>query len=797
MFIRLAATFLAASLALSAADNTEFFEKQIRPVLVAECYSCHSGTSKPILGGLRLDSRQGLLRGGASGVPAVVPGKAGESLLLKAISGTLKDLKMPPGKALSPEVVQNFTQWVEMGAPDPREQTNPIPASSASGPYDWAKERRHWAYQPIRNPAVPVPKDPRFQTNPIDRFVRAKLEEKGLSPVGTISKRQWLRRVTYDLVGLPPTPAEVQAFDADLSPGAKEKVVDRLLASPAYGEHWGRHWMDVVRYADTAGCNSDFPVPAAYRYRNYIIHSLNNDKPYTDFVREQIAGDLLEARDSEDRVENIVATGYLAGARRFASNKREHHLTIDDTIDNLGKAFLGLSVSCARCHDHKFDPIPQKDYYALYGIFESTHYAFPGVELFPRPNGFTPIGNEEQKKRLIAYETEMSAIDEKLEALRIERPAPMGKRTKEEIDAERAVWREKQRQAANRFPNVPKAYAVWDAKPVNARVQIKGDPATKGPEVPRGFLTILGGQRLPEGSLASGRRELAGWILDPANPLTLRVIVNRVWQWHFGKGLVQTPNDFGVRGEAPTHPELLDHLATWFAANGQSLKKLHKYLVLTRVYELDSTAPSHLARNHEKDPRNDFLWRFERRRLSAEEIRDSILAASGTLDRSMGSEHPFPPEPTWTFTQHRQFFATYPTDKRSVYVMQQRQRKHPWFETWDGADTNASSAVRPISTTAIQALTLMNDPFVHEEADRLAVKVFLSRDTDQARLDFAWRTLYGRAATPAELLAAQRHLAKARASVAVVSPEADRLTRQSWASLMRVLLASDEFLYVD
>jgi hypothetical protein len=749
------------------------------------------------MGSFRADTREGIRGAGKSGVAAVVPGKPEESLLLKAISGANKDLKMPPGKPLPPEVVQNFTEWVRMGAPDPRGGTKPnseVPTQSA---YDWAKEKRHWAYQPVSNPPVPEPKDPSYKTNPIDRFVKAKLEQQGLLPVGTVGKAQWLRRVSYDLTGLPPAAAEMDDFLKDLSPKAKEKVVDRLLASQAYGEHWGRHWMDIVRYADTAGCNSDFPVPSAYRYRNYIIHSFNADKPYGEFVREQLAGDLLPAKDQEDKIENIVATGYVAISRRFASNKREHHLTIDDSIDNLGKAFLGLSVSCARCHDHKFDPIPQKDYYALYGIFESTHYAFPGVELFPRPNGFTPIGTEDQNKRLVAYDKEMADIVERLEALRLERPLPQGKRSKEEIEAERAQWRDKQRLAGIRFPDSPKAYAVWDAKPVNARVQVKGDPAILGPEVPRGFLSVLGGQQLTDGAKGSGRSELADWILDPANPLTHRVIVNRVWQWHFGKGIVQSPNDFGARGEKPTHPELLDHLATWFAANGQSLKKLHKYMILTRSYELDSNIPAALAKNAEKDARNDFLWRFERRRLSAEEIRDSVLAASGELDRAMGGEHPFPPEPNWTYTQHRQFFAAYPTNKRSVYVMQQRQRKHPWFETWDGADTNASTAVRPVSTTALQSLTLMNDAFLHEEAERLAVRIYLSKDSDDGRLGHAWRVLYGRAPGASELLAAKEHLAKARRSVAASNPEADQLTKQSWASLMRVLLASDEFLYVD
>jgi hypothetical protein len=310
---------------------------------------------------LYADTKDGLLRGGKSGVPAVVPGKPDESLLIKAIRGAHKDLKMPPGKLLPAEQIEAFVEWVKMGAPDPRTGSAPMVTKAA---YDWAAERKHWAYQPVRDSQPAAVTDPEWNRAAVDRFIKIKLDEKGLAPLGRATKRALLRRVTYDLTGMPPTPEEMDAFLADASPKALEKVVDRLLASPRYGEHWGRHWLDVVRYADTAGDASDYPVPEMYRYRNYVIRSIQADKPFDQFLREQIAGDLLPHKDEEDRAEKLTATGYIANSRRFGQAEGEFYLTVDDTVENLGKAVLGLSTGCARCHDHKFDPIPTKDYYS-------------------------------------------------------------------------------------------------------------------------------------------------------------------------------------------------------------------------------------------------------------------------------------------------------------------------------------------------------------------------------------------------------------------------------------------------
>jgi hypothetical protein len=654
---------------------------------------------------------------------------------------------------------------------------------------------------------------------------------------------------------LPPTPQEVEAFLKDSSPRAFEKVIDRLLASPHYGERWGRHWLDVVRYADTAGDNSDFPIAAGFRYRNYVIKSFNQDKPYDRFIREQIAGDLLPARTEAERHEGIIATGYLAMSRRFGSRNKEFNLTIEDTIDNLGKTFLGLSVSCARCHDHKYDPIPQRDYYALYGIFNSSRYAFPGAEIYPHPADMIPLATGAPAGSFTRWQRELTELDDRKEQLTSERgnaarnraqkereakqsaeakgeakvnesgngqsapkavattyppyrerPADFDRdamnsslvrgslRTSEEIDAELAQVKARITGLGNQVPLVEKAYAVVEGHPANARLHRKGDPKLLGDEVPRGFLQILGGRRLPDGYGGSGRDQLAGWIADPANPLTARVLVNRIWEYHFGKGIVTTPNDFGVRGQAPSHPELLDYLAARFISGGWSIKKMHRLIMTSRVYQL-SVADQ--ARNARVDLANAWYWRFDRRRLSAEEIRDAMLAVSGALDPTIGGAHPFPPERDWRFTQHKQFFALYDHNRRSVYLMQQRLRKHPLMEVFDGPDTNSSTALRPLSTTPVQALYLMNDPFVHAQADRFATRVILASPSLPERIDYACRLAYGRAASPREVSEAAAYIAQLSGELEEANAPEDGRLRAAFASYLRVLLSSNEFLYLD
>jgi hypothetical protein len=890
-------------------EGLEFFEKKIRPVLAESCSACHSAQSKKPQGGLMLDSIEAILKGGASGQPAVVPGDPEKSLLIKAIRYTDSKLQMPIGGKLPDQVIKDFEDWVKMGAPAPR-ITSPDAVASNWQPYDWDAAKKFWSFQPIKKDSPPRVKNRSWARTPIDQFVLAKHEEKGLKPIVDADRRTLLRRATFDLTGLPPSPEEIETFLHDRSPDAFEKVIDRLLSSSAYGEKWGRHWLDLVRYADTAGDNSDYPVPAAYRYRNYVIEAFNKDKPYDQFIREQIAGDILARHRSprvdgklpeeeeeepeipgmkkkattgieKSRQEKIIAAGYLAMSRRFGSRNKEMNLTIDDTIDNLGKTFLGLSTGCARCHDHKFDPIPQRDYYALYGIFNSIRYSFPGAEIYPHPAEMVALVSGKEAEKFYKLQNELEHLDDRKEFLTAEKGtaarnkkmkeqqdkeaeikaaqtksetkgnnesgaqanpeqkkdepktelraadfdrdadnwgrAGQSKRMPEEVDTEMRFVKARIAELHAQYSKVPKAYAVVEGLAANARIHRKGDPKSLGEEVPRGFLTILGGQKVPAGYKVSGRELLANWIADPKNPLTARVIVNRIWQYHFGKGLVQTPNDFGTRGKTPTHPELLDYLAARFIEEGWSFKKMHKMIMLSRVYQLASDEERAGERESERagergirrrggrvsignekiDVNNDYLWRFNRRRLEAEEIRDAILAVSGQLDRTVGGEHPFPAETTWRFSQHVQFFAVYETNRRSVYIMQQRLKKHPFFEVFDGADQNAITGERAQSITPVQALFLMNNKLMHEQADQLAVRVGMAYDTMPERIDYAFRLAYGRSAKPEEVREAIGYLQQTKQELIIQNISTEKLTRMALASYCRVLLCSNEFLYVD
>ncbi|WP_406693806.1 PSD1 and planctomycete cytochrome C domain-containing protein [Singulisphaera sp. Ch08] len=784
-------------------DGIAFFEQKIRPVLVERCIDCHSGgpTGK-IKGGLRLDSRDAIRKGGDGG-PILTPGDPDASRLIQALRHDDDELKMPPKGPLSDREIADFVTWVKLGAPDPREAVAEAPGQASASDGDKAKE--FWSFLPVSDPAVPEVHDQTWARNDVDRFLLAKLEAKRLSPAPSASKRALIRRASFDLTGLPPTPEEVEAFLADESPNAFESVVDRLLASPQYGERWGRHWLDLVRYADTSGCNSDYPVPSAHKYRDYVIDAFNRDTPFDRFVQEQVAGDLLPHQSEAERWQQIVATGYLAIARRFGSHNNEFHLTYEDMIDNLGKTFLGLSISCARCHDHKFDPIPQRDYYAIYGILQSSKYAFPGTEVYQSPTDFVALGTPKQAEKLRAHETELDALSrqvlklgtEKKALLALEKakkPAVLKGRTLLEVRAELGDALDRIKELEDEPPAVEKAFAASEGIPADAKLQRKGDPKNEGDPVPRGFLQILGGHKLPEGSPGSGRLELAAWLTAKDNPLTARVMVNRIWQHHFGRGLVATPNDFGTRGKLPTHPELLDWLASRFVEEGWSIKAMHRRLMLSQSYQMASVDdPARSA----VDPNNDLLWSFRRRRLSAEEIRDAMLAVAGTLDRTPGGPHPFPPESTFHYTQHKPFVAVYETDRRSVYLIQQRLKKHPFFEVFDGSDPNATTADRPITTTPLQALFLLNDRLAHEQADKFAVRVGLAFADEEARIDYAFRLAFGRPATADEIKLGRDYLLASREQMKEAGLPADRQPRAALASFARVLLSSNEFLYVD
>jgi mono/diheme cytochrome c family protein len=796
------------------AEQVQFFETKVRPVLANNCYKCHGPDKQS--NDLRLDSLAAMRKGGLSG-PAVVPGKPEESLLIEAVNHD--GLKMPPKTKLKPEEIAALTAWVKMGAPWPASDV-----VVAAGIDIEAARRTYWAFQPVADPPVPAVKNAAWPKNAVDYFILAKLEAKNLTPVEPADKRTLIRRATFDLTGLPPTPEEIDAFLADDSPDAFAKVVDRLLASPHYGERWGRHWLDLVRYADTAGDNSDYPVPQLYKYRNWVIRAFNEDKPYDVFLREQIAGDLMPSTSEEDRYAKIIATGYLANARRFGSyeDKRyQWYLTYEDTIDNLGRTVLGLTVACARCHDHKFDPITMEDYYALYGFFQSTRYPWPGIELDKVPRDLIPLAppakvaevTKERQQKLAALDAEVKKLDGERNAAvkalkeaeaskgedRDQRIADAKKQVDELTKKLQAVRSARDTLAKSPLP-VEMAYAVTENrnegrhKVGNACIQIKGDPEKLGREVPRRFLAVLGGQPLPSDEKGSGRLHLANWLTDPANPLTARVMVNRIWQYHFGRGIVPTASNFGKQGQPPTHPELLDYLTRRFIESGWSVKAMHRLIMLSQTYQLASR--DH-AGNLKTDPDNVYRWRFDRRRLDAESIRDAMLAVSGALDRTPGGPHPFPDQTTWNFTQHNPFKAVYETDRRSVYLMTQRIQRHPYLALFDGPDTNASTAQRNTSTTPLQALFLLNDPFVHEQARKFAARLLAERSDDGSRVERAYLLALGRPPTADERAASQDYLARARAKLQSAGTPADRLTPLAWESYVRALLMTNEFVYVN
>ena len=1237
--------------ALMADERADFFESKIRPVLVGTCFRCH-GDAKTS-GELRLDSRSAMLKGGESG-PAIVPGDPAASLLIRAIQ-RLEDVSaMPPGKdkALRPEQVADFVAWVRSGAEWPEKSAK-------------FETSRHWAFEPLGKGIIPEVRNKSWVRNPIDAFVMAKQESKGLQPGGQSDKLALIRRATFDLTGLPPEPRDVEAFLADSSATAFEKVVDRLLKSPAYGERWGRHWLDVVRYADTAGETADYPVPLAWRYRNYVINSFNADKPYDEFVREQIAGDILaEQGGPENYAERVTATGYLAISRRFGfDSENYHHLTIQDTIDTVGQSVLGLSLGCARCHDHKFDPVSVKDYYGLYGIFDSTRYAFPGSEQKQKVRSMLPLvsrvesgGKWREYREKIAtllgqlgdqntmgtgpilrslfeidgdfelqapaaggsngvlvppwlYEGQVALtssaqspyrnfystgkvgvslpegatiykirqaiypkhdgqslyvnldfrmgpkkmtetkgkhafvlgevsgkpvveilfaadslclrngnIEEVVAPLKpsewynlqlkidlkqrtvslkvgvpgsvsevLNKPIPIGNASAIELlefrsegptgakwtsmefdnlglqevpiqnvsreisgvakkaggsdftelqsrlkqisgidgDCEMQVkgappsapwnsgpnsvvkisdksqspfqniyplgtlglqmpnrseydglgmslttpktddqgrihiafdfrcattanggsgsWRyyighgpgnsaavelyfngtsffqrsgdarevvvpiqvgqwyqvqiilntrektytgtiasansksefkgksstgwdgitdytfvdsyghlggvrpaldfdnfivgeralpalgdrsmqmaqgaDKGRRAevaeirkklaeeelrvkslkqelAKLIADGPVAmtYGVVEGTPHNAKIQVRGEPDKPGPEVPRSFVKVLGGETLPAGAKGSGRLELASWLTRAENPLTARVMVNRIWQYHFGRGLVATPNDFGLRGLPPSHPELLDYLASEFIRSGWSMKAMHKQIMLSATYR-ESTDSADSVQSDTMGDTSDLYLNFTRRRLSAEEIRDSILAVSGELDRTPGQEHPFPAPNTWGFSQHGPFSAAYDHNKRSVYLMTQRLKRHPFLGLFDGADPNTTTASRLVTTVPTQALFFLNDAFVHEKSEKWASRLIKDQSEMPHRIEKAWRTAIGRAPSSTEEAEAIAFLSAYGAELG--SKNLDQIEMRSLAAYLRTILGSNAFLYLD
>ncbi|HTD67277.1 MAG TPA: PSD1 and planctomycete cytochrome C domain-containing protein, partial [Candidatus Limnocylindria bacterium] len=701
----------------------DFFESKIRPVLANNCYKCHSTKAEKVKGGLLLDSREALLKGGDSG-EAIVAGDPEKSLLIKAVRYSDPDLQMPPkGEKLSEQQVADLTAWIRMGAPDPR--------TASAAQKNWSDPNaKHWAWQPVKKPAVPTGADAGWVKTPLDNFIVAKLSEKGMKPNPAADKRTLIRRVYFDLIGLPPTPDEVEKFVNDSSPSAFEKVVDGLLASPQYGERWGRHWLDTARYADTKGevrrQREDPNYPFAWTYRDYVIRSFNEDKPYNVFVAEQIAADKLSTVSVNKS--NLSALGFLTLGERFQGMQ---HDIINDRIDVVTKGFLGMTVTCARCHDHKFDPIPQKDYYSLHGIFASSRE--PEIEPVISVVWNTPEYRDYYEKRIALQQEE-----QQLEAKFIEL------RRKRDRDAIRELQKETRQNVGKiarlemNHPAAPaRAMVIEDVpKPKDSPVFIRGEAENKGAIVPRRFLEVLSGPVRPEFKNGSGRLELASAITSKNNPLTARVMINRIWLHHFGEGFVSTPDDFGTMSEAPSHPELLDYLASRFMEEHWSIKKMHKLILMSAVYQQSSANNPRYA---QIDPNNRLLWRANIRRLEFEPIRDSLLAIGGTLDKTMYGR---------PVDLNREPYST----RRSVYGFIDRQNPSDVLVNFDFANPDMTNGKRHQTTVPQQALFFMNGPLVVESAKNLVSRPdFAALSTDEERIRFLYLFVYQRLPSSSEI----------------------------------------------
>ena len=815
---------LAASSAATAQDKAgiAFFEKEIRPVLVKECYSCHSANSKEVKGGLLLDTREGIRQGGETG-KAVVPSNLDDSLILEAIRH--EGLEMPPEKQLPAETIAKFEQWIRMGAPDPRdEKSAPVRRT-----IDFEKAKDFWAFKPVSNPAAPEDKTG-WAKSPVDQFIAAQLSEKELKPVADAKPETLVRRLYFDLIGLPPTPAQIDDFKQAAEKNrdkAVEELVDQLLSSSHFGERWGRHWLDVVRYGESTGMERNATFPFAWRYRDYVISAFNSDKPFNDFIREQIAGDLLESDSPEQKFERLVATGMLAmGPKSLNDNNKENFAmdVVDEQIDVSTRAFLGITASCARCHDHKFDPIPQKEYYGLAGIFRSTDTLFgtsgtgnrnsarilawadgKAVPVAPAGDGGKKNNQSKKnvKKQLQVAEQKLARFEEQ-----IKQNPKLADRLQKQIAATEKQVAGFKRQMKNSSDPAPATeqknreflMAVLDtSNPSDTQLRLRGEPDERGATIPRGFLTIGSTGHVPTIEKdGSGRLSLAEWIIQKDNPLTARVAVNRVWQHLFGRGIVATVDNFGANGDRPTHPELLDWLAADFVTNGWSIKQTIRTIVTSRVYSLGGE-DNEVAL--EIDPGNALLWRANHRRLEVEAIRDAILQASGELDIE-------PEKASIVQTvgdgivgrnlQADQFETN--NRKRSVYLPIVRGNLPEMLNLFDFPEPSIISGSRDVTTVATQALYMMNSEFMMTKSESLAKRVLGEADMDDsARVALTYRLTVGRLPSQEETEMAVAFVEETTASLdeGQSKKENDNAKTKAWSGLAQALFGSAEFRYVE
>ena len=756
---------------LSAAEPSpaglEFFERKVRPLLAEQCYSCHGAEKQK--GHLRLDSPGAIRAGGESGA-VVVAGDPAKSRLIIAVGYQSEDLKMPPKQRLTARQVADLTEWVKLGAPMP---VGEAPASAIRKEFKITdKDRAHWAFQPVKKPVAPqINNGKPPSANPIDAFVLAKLATKNLTANVSATPRELVRRAYYDLTGLPPTPVEVEAFLADKSPRAWELLIDRLLDSPRYGEKWGRHWLDLVRFAESNSYERDGDKPHAWRFRDYVIRAFNADKPYDRFLREQLAGDELATPDADA----LIATGfYRLGIWDDEPADRElaRYDSLDDIVATTSQVFLGLTVDCARCHNHKIDPIPQQDYYRLLSFFQNVNpyrnggptdeiplftkaadkdaYAAQLREVARRRSELqTQIAEWETlfQQRLAQDTATASAPPARSSKSQPPKPAKSGRSDLNQLlksdglrvlgavqFAEYQALKKELEQLKPEKLAGDKALAVSErgAVPPPTHLLARGNPALAGEVVEPGFLEVLGTPApvIPKpaaGAQTSGRRTvLANWIASPDNQLTARVMVNRIWQHHFGRGLVRSTSNFGTQGDRPTHPELLDWLASEFVARGWSMKAMHRLIMTSQAYRMSSHGN---AAALQADPQNDLLWRFDPRRLTAEEIRDSILAINGTLNLKMFGPSIFVDIPREVMAGQSRPGAGWgkspPEEqaRRSIYIKVKRSLRPPILESFDVAETDRSAPVRFATVQPTQALGMINGGFLNEQAEVFAARL--------------------------------------------------------------------------
>jgi hypothetical protein len=809
------------------AEEAKFFEKQVSPILQAQCLSCHGGGEKKAKGGLKLTSREELMKGGKNG-PAITLDDPGGSLLVKAINH--QDLKMPPKGKLPQAQIDVLTRWVKMGAPWPEGVS--IVKRHGPPPVD-DEARNFWSFRPVQAQTVPAVKQTDWAKNLIDAFVLAKLEAAGLQPAPPADRHVLVRRLYYDLLGLPPSPEDMDAALADKSADWYEKLIDKLLASPHYGERWARHWLDIVRYAESNSFERDGTKPFVWRYRDYVIRAFNDDKPYDQFIKEQLAGDELDdANDPAVRAERLIATGfYRLGTwdDEPADATQALYDELDDIVATTGQTFLGLTVNCGRCHDHKIDPFPQKDYYRLLAFFHGfRRYGIRSDESVADAS-LRPLGTKEEierhkdqidahNKRLAELSKQLKAVEDEVapklkggerddfkhEANRIpilKKNVP-GLVSKETFDSYQKLWKQRDSLKKNPPKAISQALCITEIgpKPRDTFVLLRGNPSNHGDKVESGFPSVITGKEAPvakrQAASAGRRRVLAEWLASADNPLTARVMVNRIWQFHFGRGIVRSTSDFGYRGTPPTHPELLDFLAWRFAHDEQwSIKKMHRLILTSNTYRM-SSRPDQAALG--KDPENDLLWRFDPRRLEAEEIRDSILAVCGNLNLKMGgpSIHPTIPKEVLagqSMPGHNWDLACPPAERarRSVYVHVKRSLGVPILVQFDAAEPDGPCPVRFCTTQPTQALGMLNGVFMNEQAKLFADDLHTKAGDDPAaQVRLAIRRVTQREPTPKEVERGLKFLEKMRLEHGQKSAEALK-------SFCLLALNLNEFVYLD